>query len=107
MSGSTLAVQAREAAIRPDTATQDRVYRELTPGLSCGARTPPPSPRGPPAARQLQPTVRWAKVKLQSRPRLLVERITRLNDATDLEIETIRIFNVKTRVVGRRQGPTC
>src|SRR5262249_7678784 len=29
----------------------------LTPPLSCGPRKPPPSPRGPPARRQLQPVV--------------------------------------------------
>src|SRR2546426_6269323 len=31
----------------------------LTLRLSCGARMPPPSTRGPPARRQLQPVVSW------------------------------------------------
>ncbi len=38
----------------------------LTPRLSCGARMPPPSTRGPPARRQLQPVVTELRIKNRS-----------------------------------------
>src|SRR2546426_5791494 len=55
MSLGHAAIHSVTSKVFPATHTRAR----LTPRVSCGARTPPPSPRGPPARRQLQPVVRW------------------------------------------------
>jgi hypothetical protein len=40
-------------------------------------------------------------------PRFLVQRISGFDDATDLKIEPIRVFDVKNRVACWARGPPC